>query len=51
MFDVLFSIAISFAITFLAIPVIITVAEQKKLFDIPDERKVHQNPIPSLGFF
>ena len=49
MFDVLFSIAISFAITFLAIPVIITVAEQKKLFDIPDERKVHQSPIPSLG--
>lgn len=49
MFDVLFSIAISFAITFLAIPVIITVAEQKKLFDIPDERKVHRNPIPSLG--
>lgn len=49
MFDVLFSIAISFAITFLAIPVIITVAERKKLFDIPDERKVHQSPIPSLG--
>jgi UDP-GlcNAc:undecaprenyl-phosphate GlcNAc-1-phosphate transferase len=49
MFDVLFSIAISFAITFLAIPVIITVAESKKLFDIPDERKVHRNPIPSLG--
>ncbi|HUP11297.1 MAG TPA: MraY family glycosyltransferase, partial [Niastella sp.] len=23
--------------------------EQKKLFDIPDERKVHQSPIPSLG--
>ncbi len=49
MFDVLLSIAISFAITFLAIPVIITVAERKKLFDIPDERKVHQSPIPSLG--
>lgn len=49
MFDVLFSIAISFAIVFLAIPVIIAVANQKKLFDIPDERKVHQSPIPSLG--
>lgn len=49
MFDVLLSIAISFAITFLAIPVIITVAERKKLFDIPDERKIHQSPIPSLG--
>ncbi|MBY0537042.1 MAG: undecaprenyl/decaprenyl-phosphate alpha-N-acetylglucosaminyl 1-phosphate transferase [Chitinophagaceae bacterium] len=48
-FDVLLSVAISFTITFLAIPVIITVAEKKKLFDIPDERKVHQTPIPSLG--
>ncbi|MBO9632934.1 MAG: undecaprenyl/decaprenyl-phosphate alpha-N-acetylglucosaminyl 1-phosphate transferase, partial [Chitinophagaceae bacterium] len=49
MFDVLLSIAISFTVTFLAIPVIITVAERKKLFDIPDERKIHQTPIPSLG--
>lgn len=49
MFDVLLSVAISFAITFLAIPVIITVAERKKLFDIPDERKIHRSPIPSLG--
>lgn len=49
MFDVLLSIAASFAITFFAIPVIITVAEKKKLYDIPDARKVHQNPIPSLG--
>lgn len=48
-FDVLLSLAISFTITFLAIPVIVTVAERKKLFDIPDERKVHQTPIPSLG--
>src|SRR6185436_5465141 len=48
-FDVLLSVAISFTITFLAIPVIITVAERKKLFDIPDERKVHQTPIPSLA--
>ena len=49
MFDVVLSVAISFTITFLAIPVIITVAERKKLFDIPDERKIHQMPIPSLG--
>ena len=49
MFNILFSIFISFAITFLAIPVIIKVAEQKMLFDIPDERKVHITPIPSLG--
>src|SRR6478609_5269595 len=49
MFDVLLSIAISFSITFLSIPAIITVSERKKLFDIPDERKIHHSPIPSLG--
>jgi len=49
MFDVLLSIIISFTITFLAIPAIITVAETKKLFDVPDERKIHQLHIPSLG--
>jgi UDP-GlcNAc:undecaprenyl-phosphate/decaprenyl-phosphate GlcNAc-1-phosphate transferase len=49
MFDVLLSLSVSFAITFLAIPVIISVAEMKKLYDIPDERKIHQAPIPSLG--
>ena len=49
MFDVLLSVIISFSITLLAIPAIITVAERKKLFDIPDERKIHQLPIPSLG--
>lgn len=40
---------ISFLVTFYAIPVIIQVAEEKKLFDIPDARKVHKTPIPSLG--
>jgi len=30
-------------------PVIIQVADAKKLFDVPDERKVHLSPIPSLG--
>ena len=49
MFDVLLSLAISFTIAFLAIPAIITVADTKKLFDVPDERKIHQQHIPSLG--
>lgn len=49
MFDLILSVVISFAITLLAIPVIIFVAEKKKLFDVPDERKVHAAPIPSLG--
>ena len=49
MFDVILSLAISFTVTFLAIPVIINVAEMKKLFDVPDERKVHQSAITPLG--
>lgn len=36
-------------ITFAAIPIIIQVATTKKLFDHPDERKIHILPIPSLG--
>ena len=49
MFDILLSSAIAFTITFLAIPVIIFVAEGKKLYDVPDARKIHNTPIPSLG--
>ena len=49
MFDILLSVIISFGITYLSIPVIINVAQQKMLFDIPDERKIHSTPIPSLG--
>jgi UDP-GlcNAc:undecaprenyl-phosphate/decaprenyl-phosphate GlcNAc-1-phosphate transferase len=49
MFDILLTIAISFTITFLSIPVIIFVAESKKLYDLPDARKIHDMPIPSLG--
>lgn len=40
---------VSFFITFIAIPVVIRVADAKKLFDLPGERKVHFTPIPSLG--
>src|SRR5215211_583442 len=49
MLDVLLTGAVSFTITYLAIPAIIRVADQKKLFDLPDARKVHTKPISSLG--
>jgi len=49
MLDVLLTASVSFIITFLAIPVILQVSEQKKLYDIPDERKVHTRPVASLG--
>ena len=32
-------------------PVIIRIASQKKLVDVPDSRKIHKMPIPSLGGF
>ena len=49
MFDVILCVAISFTITFLAIPVIIDVAEMKKLYDVPDARKIHNISITPLG--
>ena len=49
MFDILLCISIAFTITYLSIPVIIFVAESKKLYDVPDARKIHDTPIPSLG--
>ncbi len=54
MFDVLLSLSISFTITFLAIPVIINVAEMKKLYDMPDARKIHLvaiTPLVGIGIF
>ena len=47
--DDLLTASVAFIITFLATPVILQVAEKKKLYDIPDERKVHTRLIASLG--
>lgn len=49
MSNIIFSSTLSFLITFFAIPVIIQVAREKKMFDEPDERKVHKMVIPTLG--
>ena len=49
MLDVLLTASVSFIITFLAIPVILLIAEKKKLYDVPDERKIHTHPVASLG--
>jgi len=40
---------LAFLITLTVIPAIITVARVKKLYDVPDTRKLHKEPIPSLG--
>lgn len=47
--DVLLTASVSFIISFLAIPVVLQIAEQKKLYDVPDERKVHTHAVASLG--
>ncbi|HEU0063825.1 MAG TPA: MraY family glycosyltransferase, partial [Flavisolibacter sp.] len=49
MLNVLWCLIISFITTYISMPVIIHIAEVKKLFDIPDNRKVHSAPIPALG--
>lgn len=47
--NVFLTSSISFIITLLALPAIIRVADEKKLFDLPDARKLHNRPIASLG--
>ncbi|HQV59736.1 MAG: undecaprenyl/decaprenyl-phosphate alpha-N-acetylglucosaminyl 1-phosphate transferase [Chitinophagaceae bacterium] len=49
MLDILLTASVSFIITFLAVPVVLEVAEKKKLFDMPNERKVHTRLVASLG--
>ena len=46
---ILLSAGLAFLIAFFAIPIIIRVAKEKKLFDEPDDRKVHKEIIPTLG--
>jgi len=47
--NIVLGVFLAFIITFYSIPVIIQVSNMKKLFDHPDDRKLHQSPIPSLG--
>ncbi len=47
--NILLSTALAFLITYFAIPPIIQFAKAKKLFDKPNERKVHKAVIPTLG--
>lgn len=47
--NIILSGGLAFLITFFSIPVIIEVAKDKKLFDMPGGRKVHDAVIPTLG--
>ncbi len=40
---------VAFFISFYFIPVLIHLAEKKKLVDVPDERKIHTDPVPRFG--
>jgi UDP-N-acetylmuramyl pentapeptide phosphotransferase/UDP-N-acetylglucosamine-1-phosphate transferase len=44
-----FAAILSFLIAFIATPVVIKVADAKKLFDQPSAHKVHFTPIPTFG--
>lgn len=46
---ILLATILAFMITYAAIPVIINVADIKKLYDVPNARKIHATPVPSLG--
>lgn len=49
MLDIILTASVAFIVSFLAIPVVLQIAEKKKLYDVPDERKIHTYPVPSLG--
>ena len=46
---IIMSFVISAWVARFIIPRILMISLQKKLFDIPDERKVHKRAIPRLG--
>ena len=39
----------AFLISFLAVPIVIDIAKKKRLFDLPNDRKVHKRSISALG--
>ena len=47
--NIIIGCLLAFVIGFYAMPIIILVSNQKKLFDLPGHRKVHTAPIPTLG--
>lgn len=49
MITVITTASVAFLVTYLAIPAIIKIAKEKKLYDLPDARKLHTKPIASLG--
>jgi len=46
---IIFASIIAFIVAFVSIPVVIKIADAKRLFDHPGDRKIHFTPVPSLG--
>lgn len=46
---IVLSLSVSIILSMIIIPRILVVAYRKKLFDVPDDRKVHSRVIPRLG--
>src|SRR6478735_611904 len=49
MIQVIAGIIVAFILTYFLLPFIIRIAHNNKLYDIPDERKLHNHEISSLG--
>ncbi len=49
MYDIILSFITAFILVYLAIPSIINIAKVKLLYDVPDERKSHEEVVPTLG--
>ncbi len=49
MFALILSFLTAFMLTYLIIPIIIRVAQERRIFDQPNERSSHLEPTPSLG--
>ncbi|MDA3616592.1 glycosyltransferase family 4 protein [Polluticaenibacter yanchengensis] len=49
MMEITLGLLIAFIVTYYSIPIIIKVSYEKKLFDLPNERKLHSNSISTLG--
>src|ERR1700748_3960965 len=49
MIQIAAGIIIAYLITFFLLPLIIRIAHDNQLYDIPDERKIHNHQVSSLG--
>ena len=48
-FSVLVPLLLSIVLGTLFVPRVLLLSRKRKLYDIPDQRKVHNRPIPRLG--